>query len=308
MTGANNEPVLQKKKRKNKGKEILPPADFEALVMQEPEVNEYVLLLNFILIFFLHVRHFLYIRSIFSFLLRRIPETEQVKGKKRKKNRDKSETEMNQEPECKKIKASQSVPTADDSREETVISKDSSSVKQKKKKKLKETPTQEVEISSNKDSIVPVSNGSLMSSAESEKNKTNRNSDSNTPYAVGVTNSGEASSPKKKKKKKSAAAATATLNANSTGTVATDNKKKKKKKKKKKRNNTAENSTAAQSTGRLSGVVVKKNKMTKKPIKASQGVDPSIVQSMSDDRLKLYGIPNPKRFKQAARYGFGRNK
>ena len=229
-----------------------------------------------------------------------------MKGKKRKKNRDKSETEMNQEPECKKIKASQSIPTADDSREETAISKDSSSVKQKKKKKLKETPTKEVEISSNKDSIVPVSNGSLMSSAESEKNKANRNSDSNTPFAVGVTNSGDASSPKKKKKKKkSAAVATSTLKASSTGTVATDNKKKKKKKK----NNAAENSTATQSTGRLSGVAVKKNKMTaRKPIKASQGADPSIVQSMSDDRLKLYGIPNPKRFKQAARYGFGRNK
>jgi hypothetical protein len=64
LTGANNEPVLQKKKRKNKGKEILPPADLEALIMQEPEVNEYVLLLNFVFLFFLYTLDIFFIKEV----------------------------------------------------------------------------------------------------------------------------------------------------------------------------------------------------------------------------------------------------
>ena len=313
LTGANNEPLLQKKKRKNKGKEVLPPADFEALVMQQPEVHEYVLLCQILTyFFFLHVGHSLHENVLFLFpffLLLRVPETEEVKGKKRKKNRDKSETETNQEPECKKIKAAQSIPTTDESREEAVRSKDSASVKQKKKKERKETPTQEGVISSNNASIVPVSSEPLMSTAQSAKKKAKRNSNSNviSPNAVGaqtVAEGGDASSFKKKKKKKKSAAEV-TPNASSTGTDATANKKKKKRKKKK--NKGVEISTATQNTGRLSGVAVKKNNISaKKPIRASQEVD--IVQSISDDRLKLYGINNPKRFKQAARYGFGKNK
>ena len=40
-TGANDEPVLKKKKRKNKGKdEDLSAVDIEALVMQRTEVSE----------------------------------------------------------------------------------------------------------------------------------------------------------------------------------------------------------------------------------------------------------------------------
>jgi len=241
-------------------------------------------------------------------LLPRVPETEELKGKKRKKNRDKSETETNQEPECKKIKAAQSIPTTGESREETVRSKDSASVKQKKKKERMETPTLEGVISSNNASIVPVSSEPLMSTAQSAKKKANRNSNSNVlaPNAVKaqtVADSGDASSPKKKKKKKKSAAGV-TPNASSTDADTTANKKKKKRKKKKK---AVEISTATQNCGRLSGAAVKKNIISaKKPIRASQEVD--IVQSISDDRLKLYGINNPKRFKQAARYGFGKNK
>ena len=230
-------------------------------------------------------------------------ETEEVQGKKRKKNRTTSITETNEEPEFKKIKAVKSVPTTDDSRKEASGINNASDAKQKKKKKRKETPLEEVENSSNIVSGSTVKNGPLSPTVKSEK----KNIDSNliTVPCTDVQAVGASSLPRKKKKKKnSVPGVTIEPNAVSIGGDATA-KRKKKKKKKKKNGKTSMDTTATQNTGTDTSVQKKKT-IGKKPIRESQGVDASIVQSMSDERLKLYGFSNPKKFKQAARFGFGK--